>query len=221
MTDRLPIFPLRTVLFPGNLLRLHVFEPRYRLMVSRFADKAPCFGVVLIRSGNEAGDEPETCDVGTSVAIEEHVKLPDGRSYLLVKGERRFRAMASNWDESYLMATIDWCDPPLPGSAVAGSRDALHRIQKLLEVYLGAYYQATGQRARFRDFGDEPVAVAYAAAAALPLSLEVRQRLLEADPANGLLELLEETVRRETALLVRTGSSVALPGPTGARFTCN
>lgn len=221
MPERLPIFPLRTVFFPGDLLPLHVFEPRYRLMLSRCADIDACFGVVLTSSGREVGDEPAIYGTGTSAIIAEQVSLPDGRSNLLVKGARRFKVLASDWNESYMTATIEWCDSPGPPDAGAVLKDALVRIQDLLALYLRAFNQATGQQARFREFGDEPVAFAYAVASTLPIPLETRQRLLEATPPAQLLGLLEETVRHETALLVRTGAYAFLPGHPGARFSNN
>jgi Lon protease-like protein len=51
----LPLFPLQTVLFPGALLPLHIFEPRYQLLVRRCVERQTPFGVVLIRSGPEVG----------------------------------------------------------------------------------------------------------------------------------------------------------------------
>ena len=221
MSERLPIFPLRTVPFPGDLLPLHVFEPRYRLMISRCVEREPCFGVVLTRSGREVGEQPAIYGTGTSAIIAEQVSLPDGRSNLLVRGARRFQILASDWDASYLTATIEWCDPLAPSVEKAVLEDALGRIQDLLAVYLRAYNQATGQQVRFRDFGDEPVTFAYGVASTLPMPLETRQQLLEATPPDQLLALLESTVRHETALLVRTGAYAFLPGYPGTRFSSN
>lgn len=53
MTVKLPLFPLNTVLFPGAMIQLHVFEERYRLMVGRCIEQRSPFGVVLLRSGSE------------------------------------------------------------------------------------------------------------------------------------------------------------------------
>jgi Lon protease-like protein len=221
MTERLPIFPLRAVLFPGDLLPLHIFEPRYRLMLSRRVGIDPGFGVVLTRSGNEVGDRPATYEIGTSATTVEHVLLPDGRSNLLVKGARRFQILESDWDESYMQATVRWLDPGQSPATDAELAEAMARIQMLLERYLDAYSQGTGQQARFRVFGEEPVEFAYAVAASLPMPIESRQRLLEAAPPMELLAVLDETVRLETALLVKTGAWAFLPGHPGSRFTSN
>lgn len=221
MTERLPIFPLRTVLFPGDFLPLLIFEPRYRLMLTHFAARDPAFGVVLTRSGSEVGDQPAIHQTGTSATIVEHVSLPDGRSNLLVKGARRFHILKSNWDESYMMATIRWCDPYDSGDSETGLADAVNHIRALLDQYLNAYNIATGQRAGFRKFDSEPTAFAYGVASTLPMPLESRQRLLEADSPEQLLSLLEDTVRRETSLIMKTGTYGFLPGQRGARFSSN
>ncbi|MDQ2652626.1 MAG: LON peptidase substrate-binding domain-containing protein [Chloroflexota bacterium] len=221
MTERLPIFPLHAVLFPGDLLPLHIFEPRYRLMLSRCAADDPCFGVVLMKSGSEAGDQPEIHQTGTSATVVEKISVPDGRSNILIKGARRFKVLESDWDESYMMANITWCDTPNSTDAGPGLQDAVGRIHDLLDRYLNAYSQATGQSTRVRDFGKEPIASAYAIASTLPMPLETRQRLLEATEPDQLLSLLEDTLRHETALLTRTGAYATLPGQRGARFTSN
>jgi Lon protease-like protein len=221
MTERLPIFPLRVVLLPGDLLPLHVFEPRYRLMLSRRVGKDPCFGIVLTRSGSEVGDRPATHEIGTSGTNVEQVALPDGRSSLLVKGSRRFEILESDWDESYMEATVNWLDPQDPVEGDFELEETVVRIKELLGRYLDAYSQGTGQRARFRDFDDEPVAFAYAVASSLPIPVQARQRILEAMPPRELLATLEETVRLETALLIKTGAYAFLPGHPGARFTSN
>ena len=221
MTERLPIFPLHTVLFPGDLLPLHIFEPRYRLMLSRWGSSNPCFGVVLTRSGAEVGDLPETFEVGTSAINVEQVSLPDGRSNLLVKGARRFRILERDWDEGYMMASVGWLDTGDDGSGDEASLERVRHIQDLLALYLEAFNQATGQQATLRDFDTDPVAFAYAVASLLPMPAAARQRLLESTPPHDLLARLEETVRHETALLLKTGAFAFLPGHPGSRFTSN
>lgn len=221
MTNRLPIFPLRTVLFPGDLLPLHIFEPRYRLMLSRRESVEPCFGVVLTTSGSEVGDRPSTHMTGTSAIKVEQVTQPDGRSNLLVKGDRRFQILESDWEADYMEATVRWLDedPPIEGDT--GLSTTVGRVQSVLNRYLEAYNRGAGQQARFRTFGDEPTAFAYSVASMFPMPIESRQRILEASPPHDLLATLEEIVRLETTLLEKTGAYASLPGHPGARFTSN
>src|SRR5258706_4756185 len=90
MAELLPLFPLTTVLFPEMLLPLHIFEPRYRLLVRRCMDEDRPFGVVLIRSGQEVGATAEPHGIGTEAKIMAFSPLSDGRSYIVVRGGRRF-----------------------------------------------------------------------------------------------------------------------------------
>ena len=91
-TGRLRLFPLNTVLFPGAVLNLHVFEPRYRQMIAECLAGNEAFGVVLIREGQEAGDPEVTPhDIGTTAEIDDVTPLPAGRYYISTVGRRRFR----------------------------------------------------------------------------------------------------------------------------------
>ena len=83
---RLAMFPLGTVLLPGAVLPLHVFEPRYRTLVADCLAGEPEFGVVLIERGSEVGGGDVRRDVGTVARIVEVAELPDGRSALVTVG---------------------------------------------------------------------------------------------------------------------------------------
>src|SRR5258708_12580043 len=71
-----PLFPLGSALFPGMLLPLHIFEPRYRLLVKRSIEKDEPFGIVLIKSGPEVGGPAEPHRVGTTAKIMASTPLP-------------------------------------------------------------------------------------------------------------------------------------------------
>jgi len=89
----LPLFPLTTVLFPGALLPLHVFEPRYRAMVRDALDSHRVLSVVLV-TDLDARDErghPEIAAVAGAGVIVDHVELPSGRFNVLVRGRARVR----------------------------------------------------------------------------------------------------------------------------------
>ena len=87
----LALFPLFTVLFPGMPLHLHIFEPRYRLMIQRCLEANQPFGVVLIRKGEEAmGPLAEPYITGCTARIARTERLRDGSMNLTVLGEERF-----------------------------------------------------------------------------------------------------------------------------------
>jgi Lon protease-like protein len=105
----LPLFPLHTVLCPGIALPLHIFEPRYRLMVQRCLEDDVPFGVVWIRDGREVGSGSlAVASIGTMAEIREADRLADGRYELISIGTRRFRLEEAFTDrEPYLVGRIE------------------------------------------------------------------------------------------------------------------
>ena len=87
---QVPLFPLRTVLYPGGPLPLRIFEPRYIDMVSKCLKKDCQFGVLLIREGNEAG-AASTYNIGTLARITDWYQGSDGLLGITAVGEQRFR----------------------------------------------------------------------------------------------------------------------------------
>lgn len=220
MTERLPIFPLRTVLFPGRQLRLRVFEPRYRLMLEHHGAADPVFGVVAIRSGSEVGDEPETFAIGTAATRLERRAMPDGGIGLLVRGGSRFVVTAADWDASYLSASVRWIDD-LDVSHAPSADQAVKRITQLVGTYLSLMAPGMRMKGESLRFDGDPIALAYAVASNAPLPLERRQRLLEVAQPDLLLGELAAALDHEIALVLRTGGAIALPGDARNRFTAN
>jgi Lon protease-like protein len=105
------MFPLGTVLVPGGLLPLHVFEPRYRRMVADCLAGDRRFGVVLIERGSEVGGGDVRTDVGTMARIVQAEEAPDGRWGLVALGVERIRVDAWLPDDPYPRAeTSEWPD---------------------------------------------------------------------------------------------------------------
>src|ERR1700738_1034615 len=110
-TERLRLFPLNTVLFPGAVLNLHVFEERYRRLIAECLDANEAFGVVLIRDGQDVGDPDVTPhEVGTTAEISEVTPLPAGRYYISTTGGRRFRIERIVSGDPYLTADVEFLD---------------------------------------------------------------------------------------------------------------
>jgi len=114
MPIRVPLFPLHTVLAPGIVLPLHVFEARYRVMVRRCLDTSSPFGVVLIREGSEVApregeaQELAIAGVGTLAEIREASRYEDGRWDVLAVGTSRFLVRQVDADqEPYLVAEVE------------------------------------------------------------------------------------------------------------------
>jgi Lon protease-like protein len=110
------MFPLGSVLLPGGVLPLHVFEPRYRQLVQDcMAAEHHEFGVVLIQRGSEVGGGDVRSDVGVVAQMLQVAEMDDGRYAVISIGTRRFRV--DHWlpDDPYPRADVeDWDDPPPP-----------------------------------------------------------------------------------------------------------
>ena len=96
----LPLFPLDLVLFPGTPLPLHIFEPRYREMISECLDQKKSFGVVRAK-------EDGVAEIGcTAEIITVAKKYPDGRMDIVTEGRERFEVMQLNQERSFLQAEV-------------------------------------------------------------------------------------------------------------------
>jgi Lon protease-like protein len=105
----IPLFPLHTVLCPGIVLPLHIFEDRYRALTRHCLDTGAPFGVVLIRDGVEVGTDRSLAlaGVGALVEIREAGRYPDGRYDLLAAATGRFAIDAVDpAREPYLVADV-------------------------------------------------------------------------------------------------------------------
>ena len=217
--SRLPLFPLNTVLFPGQLLPLHIFEPRYRLMIDECLTGGLSFGVVLIREGREVGEEATPHDVGTTARIEQVNRLDDGRMNLLCLGEARFRLTALRHDRPFLSGDADlWPWQPLPASA-AGRRIA--EMQRLLTVYIQRLARATGNQVQLEDMPGEPAPLASLAAIVLQIPNSEKQTLLSAPATADLLDDCIRILKRENRALRIAAALPLAPHEDSRPFSLN
>lgn len=216
----LPLFPLGTVLFPGTLLPLHVFEPRYRKLLRDHRDHDPIFGVVLTRRGNEVADQPETHAVGTAATLVGARSYADGRYDIAVRGGRRFEILDGDWSTEYLTATIAWLDEPV-GEVEEAAR-SVARARRAFDQFVDAIAMTAAIEAAENPFAtDDPVELSYAIAARLPLNTWERQELLESTSAVERLELLTAILRREQRMLAETGVAGAATNYLPSTFSPN
>lgn len=132
--DTLPLFPLHTVLFPGGVLPLRIFERRYLDLVADCLRNDRGFGVCLIRSGHEVGEAAEAFTVGTLARIQDWDNTPEGLLAITVRGERRFRVLESGVRVDQLsVARVEWLEEP-PATALPLEYAPLARLlERLLD----------------------------------------------------------------------------------------
>ncbi|HEY0444228.1 MAG TPA: LON peptidase substrate-binding domain-containing protein [Candidatus Limnocylindrales bacterium] len=147
----IPLFPLHTVLCPGIALPLHIFEPRYRLMIERCVEKSVPFGIVLIREGREVGSgKVAIAGVGTFAEIREATLLPDGRYDLLVVGSGRFTVDEIDLGkEPYLVGEVTALDDEV-GDQVAATTLAARTMRRFV-AYLQLLQPMEGETAEEID----------------------------------------------------------------------
>jgi len=198
---RLPLFPLGTVLFPGLLLPLHVFEDRYRALIRDLVDgpeDARAFGVVAIREGREVGADGirSLHPVGCLADLRQIAAHADGRFDIVATGVRRFRIESLDATSApYLQAQVEFLDEP-DGEAAAV-------LSRTVASVWGAYRRAlTGSPPDDPDeLPDDPVVLSYLVAAATILDLGDKQRLLEEPDTTSRLRSELAILRREAVVL--------------------
>ncbi len=136
---QIPLFPLHTVLCPGIVLPLHIFEDRYRALTRHCLDNGAPFGVVLIREGLEAGPGRTLAlaGVGALVEIREAGRYPDGRYDLLAAATGRFAIDAVDpGREPYLVADVTPLEDEIGDEARAErlAASAIRRFVRYLEL---------------------------------------------------------------------------------------
>ncbi len=106
---RVSLFPLpSTVLFPGALLPLHIFEPRYREMVSDSLENKQWIGMALLKPGwrKEYLNNPDVEPIGCAGEIKKFVRHDDGKFNLVLSGLHRFKILREIRDKSYRQADV-------------------------------------------------------------------------------------------------------------------
>lgn len=186
MHEWLPLFPLQVVLLPGSQLPLHIFEDRYKEMISDVRRERSEFGVVLASSEGIAG-------IGCTASIQQVLReYPDGRLDILTVGRRRFDIGGIDEQRSYLRCTAEFFDDdddiPAPEELRLRALEEFNRARKLAsESPLG-----TAESANPR--------LSFAMAAGIQ-DLDLRQALLmarsEADRLKRLVDFFPGYLKRQ------------------------
>jgi Lon protease-like protein len=159
----LPLFPLEVVLFPGNPLPLHIFEPRYKEMIGECLANQMQFGVVraLDQGIAEIGCAAEIVSVTK--------KYEDGRLDLVAEGRRRFEVLELNQERSYLRAEVLFVPEESNPSVVEEQRARALQAHREILTLAGAVQDVSGA---------DPARLSFHLADSLPLDLDFKQKLL-------------------------------------------
>jgi Lon protease-like protein len=200
-TVTLPLFPLRLVLFPGQVLPLHIFEPRYRMMLNQCVEEELPFGVVLMRDDTPdwrdyKGDVELPYEIGTTAHIRRMERLADGRLNVITLGLHRFRVRKLRFDMPFLQGEVE----AFPLGGASAPQDA-RTVSRLLQSYIKQLSQVLNSEIDLGELPDDPHTLAYTAASALQLPWDEKQSLLETPDLPELLSVERTLLGKETMML--------------------
>jgi Lon protease-like protein len=199
LSPLLPLFPLDVVLLPGTPLPLHIFEPRYREMISECLDRSQNFGVLR-------GKEQELAEIGcTAEILTVTKKYPDGRMDIVTQGRAPFEVLQLNQERAFLQAEVVYLqDEPGPVS-----QEEINQAVKLHgEIMILA--GAEPEKSMEVDEGQ----LSFHLAGSLPLDLDFKQTLLgmksEAERLRAIISFFETilpTMRRTVHVRRKAGGN--------------
>lgn len=197
----LPLFPLGSVLFPGGLLALRVFEVRYLDMVRKCHQAGAPFGVVALTQGREVrqagAPEEQFNDVGTLAVIEQIDTPQPGLITLLCRGSQRFRiTQRSHLPHGLWIADVGHIDPDLMVPIPQDLRKASTALAQVLHTLKQRDPETPTAIVPTATQLDDCGWVANRWCELLPVPLELKQRLMELDNPLVRLELVDDVLER-------------------------
>ena len=203
---KLPLFPLGTVLFPGMLLPLNIFEDRYKELMRDLLDgpEPRQFGVIAIKKGRETGIEGVSSlfEVGCTATVREVERSDQGGYELVSVGTQRFRLEATDESRSYLQGDAELLpeDPEDAGDSAAAGR-AAHLVAQAFQGYLDVLTARGLAQVNVPQVPEEPALLSYLVAASMIIDLPDRQALLAEPDSLSRLTAERAMLVRETTML--------------------
>jgi Lon protease-like protein len=189
--SRLPLFPLNTVIFPGGQLPLRIFEQRYLDMVKQaIADDAP-FGICAIREGTETGVPAVPYSIGTRVRVTDWDMPQTGILHIETRALERFVVRSTHTEPSGLL--IGTVEDVSAESAIATPDElelAIEILRHIIDEYGDAHFPGPHEL-------DNAVWVGYRLSEVLPLTLSIKQNLLEMNDSVMRLRILTEYLKKQ------------------------
>ncbi|WP_028227676.1 LON peptidase substrate-binding domain-containing protein [Paraburkholderia ferrariae] len=201
----LPLFPLHTVLFPGGLLPLKIFEARYLDMVSRCLREKTPFGVCMLKSGGEVA-QPDEPSVPESIGCLARIEQCDAESFgmLLIRahGTQRFRLLSYRVESDGLIVGMA---EPLPEDIPLEGTEQLARCgacAEVLERIIATIRERDPASVPFAEpfRFDDPSWVSNRLAEVLPIPLRARQKLMELPDAGARIDVVHHYMQQHQLL---------------------
>ena len=187
----IPIFPLNTVLFPGTMLPLRIFEARYMDMAKECLKKASPFGVCLIREGSEVGAPAVPEDVGCTARIAECDMEELGILKVKAEGLERFRIVSREVGKQGLI--VGEVEETAAEPRVSDAPGLAESAEFLRKVIAGIGAERFAQPFEF----DDATWVGFRLAEILPLRMDVKQKLLELTDGAARVDILHRFLKQQ------------------------
>lgn len=192
----LPLFPLPIVLFPGVPLPLHIFEPRYREMLSDIRASGNLFGLSYFDPDASEKDLPPSGHVGCVAEVTETQALPDGRSNILTVGLVRYRVEAYvERGDPYLVGRVSYFEDE--DEDEEGLMERSREVAAMFMRIARAVRTINDERANLPDISDtEPQRLSFLVAAAMEMESDVKLEMLELRSTSERLKRLRDMLTR-------------------------
>jgi ATP-dependent Lon protease len=192
----LPLFPLPIVLFPGVPLPLHIFEPRYRQMLTDVRKDNSLFGLSYFDPGSSTSEGPLPGHIGCAAEISETQTMPDGRSNILTVGLVRYRADDYvDRGAPYLVARVSFFEDDAEDESLLG--ESSREVAQMFTRIARAVRLINDERANLPDISDtDPQRLSFLVAAAMEVDTDVKQELLELRSTSERLRRLRDMLAR-------------------------
>ncbi len=200
----LPLFPLQIVVFPGESVPLHIFEPRYRQLVKDTLDTGDPFGIVLTRRTRQQASVEErepTHEVGCTVRMESNEAFPDGRFNIGCVGERRFRIIEKLGERPYWVANVEYLDDPADAES-AEAYIAYDTSASLYRDHLGFALALQNSWQRTYRLPRRPNPLVNHIASSIEAPASVKQEILKSESTVEQLNLLSRILRASNRQLM-------------------
>jgi len=210
----LPMFPLGTVLYPGVVLPLHIFEERYRRLVRDLLDQPAGprrFGVVAIKEGREVGRDGVTAlhEIGCTAELRRVEAYDDGRFDIIAVGVSRFRVVRVDASQP-MVGEVELLPDVSTDEAITLSARAVRMFGSYREALLTAQGLLVDEPP---ELPDDPVELSYVIAAAMLVDMSDKQELLATSTVDERLALEVAILRRESALVSQLSTRPAVEFP--------
>jgi Lon protease-like protein len=192
----LPLFPLPLVLLPNEVLPLHIFEPRYRQMLTDIQEDRGFFGLSYFEPSSVSTEKPPIDSIGCAAEIRDVQGLPDGRSNIVTVGVIRYRLLeyVESGDPYLVGDVVFFDDDEEEASVLQPLADVVH---DLFERVAKAAFKLSGSRGQFPEIPkSDPESLSFLITAAFNLDNDLKYKMLEITRTSTRLEKLREILEQ-------------------------